>query len=310
MTEKYYELTAGAGEAGSRLDLFIAAKIPSLSRARAQKLILAGAVEVEGRPCLDKNYRLQAGERIRVALPPEPPPPPPPQPIPLEIIYEDRDLLVVNKPRGMVVHPAPGHSEDTLVNALLYRCPELSGAGGESRPGIVHRLDKDTSGLLLVAKNDFTHQALAAQLKSRQVRREYLALVHGHVQPAEGSIDAPIGRHPRHRQRMAVVPEGRPAVTHYRVLAYIGPYSWLRVRLESGRTHQVRVHLAHLGHPVVGDPVYGPRDQSRLPLELRNRQTLHARRISFQHPRTGETMCFTAPLPEEIRRGLRRLRLG
>lgn len=304
------ELIVSPLEAGRRLDAFLAGQVAGLSRTQAQKLILEGAVLVNEALCCDKNHRLQQDDRIAVTVPAPAPAPYPlkPEPLPLEIVYEDRDLLVVNKARGMVVHPAPGHSGGTLVNALLYHCRDLSGIGGVIRPGIVHRLDKDTTGLLVVAKNDCSHRALAGQLKSRQLRREYLALVYGRVEPAAGRIQAPIGRHPRRRQSMAVVPGGREAVTRFRALAYLDGYTLLQVNLETGRTHQVRVHLAFLGHPVVGDPLYGPGCRPGLPPELCRGQALHARRIAFIHPRSGLPLQFAAPLPPDFRRGLRLLR--
>jgi 23S rRNA pseudouridine1911/1915/1917 synthase len=302
------ELIVTSTEAGRRLDAFVADQIAGLSRTRAQKLILDGAVQVNAASCCDKNYRLQQDDRIAVTVPAPVAHTLNPEPLSLDIIYEDQDLLVVNKPRGMVVHPAPGHYSGTLVNALLYHCRDLSGIGGVIRPGIVHRLDKDTTGLLVVAKNDFTHRALAAQLKSRRLHREYLALVYGKVTPSAGRIQAPIGRHPRRRKSMAVVPGGREAVTRFRVLACLDRYSLLQVNLETGRTHQVRVHLAFLGHPVVGDPLYGPGCRPGLPPELCHGQALHARRIAFIHPRSGLPLEFAAPLPPDFRRGLRLLR--
>jgi 23S rRNA pseudouridine1911/1915/1917 synthase len=248
---------------------------------------------------------------------------PPPQPahtvaedIPLRIVYEDDALLVIDKPPGLVVHPAPGHTHGTLVNALLFHCPTLSGVGGEARPGIVHRLDKDTSGLLLVAKHDRSHRHLAAQLKTRQLQRGYLALVRGPMPALQGTIAAPIGRHPQHRKKMAVVGQhGREARTHYRVLQAWGPISLLQLRLETGRTHQIRVHLAHIGHVVLGDPVYGAgpwhlpghldleRDVRAFP-----RQALHAAQVRFQHPETGQWLAFTAPLPADMAGLIVRLR--
>lgn len=301
------ELVVSRGDGGRRLDIFLADHLPDLSRSRAQKLIATSAVTVNEAPCGDKNYRLSEGDRVNVTIPPAQVISACPEAIALDIIYEDPDLLVLNKPRGMVVHPAPGHYSGTLVNALLGHCRELSGIGGALRPGIVHRLDKDTSGLLVVAKNDFAHQALSRQLQSRQMRREYLALVHGRVKQRRGKIIAPIGRHPRLRKQMAVVAGGREAISRYSVLAYLGRYTLLRVSLETGRTHQVRVHMAYLGYPVVGDPVYGPRCPEGLPSELREAQALHARRLHFRHPRSGLEMHFLAPLPRELRCGLRAL---
>ena len=302
------EFIAGLPDAGRRLDLFLAGAESGLSRNRAQKLIGLEAVLINDLPCTDKNYRLQAGDTVAVSLPEPRPLRPLPEQIPLDIVYEDDDLLVINKPRGMVVHPAPGHDSGTLVNALLYHCGTLSTAGGPDRPGIVHRLDKDTTGLLLAAKNDLSHLSLAAQLRARTVRREYIALVYGKVSPAAGRIEAPVGRHPRHRRRMAVVPGGREAVTRYRVIALLGPFSLLQVSLETGRTHQVRVHLNFIRHPVAGDPLYGPGCTPDLPPPLCRGQALHARRLSFIHPRSGRRLEFTAPLPPDFRAGLRLLR--
>lgn len=227
-----------------------------------------------------------------------------PEEIPLDIVYEDADLVVVNKPRGMVVHPAAGNYRGTLVNALLNHCRDLSGINRALRPGIVHRLDKDTTGLLVVAKNDTAHLDLACQIKERRVKRQYLALVHGHP-PQEGTVDAPIGRHPVHRKKMAVEPRhGRPAVTHFRVLERYPGYALVEARLETGRTHQVRVHMAYIGHPLLGDPVYAPR-RPRLGLAG---QALHACTLGFRHPRTGEYLEFRAPLPRDFEEVLEHLR--
>ncbi len=310
---------------GERLDRFLAG-LPDLglTRARVQRLIERQLVLVEGRPARAAQ-RVRPGERVEVVVPPPQPLEARPEEIPLDVVYEDADLLVINKPRGLVVHPAPGHPGGTLVNALLARCPGLRAAGWSTpaqgadgtwgeviRPGIVHRLDKDTTGLLVVAKTPEAHLSLSRQLKERQVRREYLALVRGQP-PDEGTVDAPIGRHPVHRQRMAVVAGGRPARTHYRVLERFPPpggegrrsgYALLAVRLETGRTHQIRVHLAHAGHPVAGDPVYGGR-RGELGLEG---QALHAARLAFVHPRTGEPVEFSAPPPPDLAAALATLR--
>lgn len=305
------KIDAAPEETGRRLDLFLAGAGKGLSRSRAQKLIEEGSVYVNGQPCTRKNYRLGQGDTVTCRLPePCPQPLPGAERIPLDIVYEDDELLVINKPRGMVVHPAPGHRSGTLVNALLEHCSTLSTIGGPERPGIVHRLDRDTTGLLVAAKTDHSHRCLAAQLKSRTMRREYLALVHGRVRPAVGRIEAPIGRHPRHRLRMAVVPGGREALTRYRVLAYAGPYSLLQLSLESGRTHQIRVHLSLIKHPLVGDPLYGPKLSPDLPPAFRRGQALHARRLGFIHPCSGRSLTFTAPLPPHFREGLRQLRTG
>ncbi len=302
------DLSVEAGQAGKRLDLYLSENIEGLSRTRLQKLIEAGQILVNGAPCIDNNYRVQENDEINISVPPPEKATVEPENIRLDIIFEDKDLLVVNKPRGMVVHPGPGHSGGTLVNALLYYCQDLSGIGGIMRPGIVHRLDKDTSGLLIVAKNDYTHSMLSAALKSRQMRREYLALVHGKVVPRFGKIDVPVGRHPRHRKKMAVVQGGREAVTSYSVLKYYERHSLLRLKLQTGRTHQIRVHLAYLGYPVVGDLTYSTASLSDLPEELAAPHALHARRIVFNHPRSGKQLEFSAPLPADFREGLRQLK--
>ncbi len=246
--------------------------------------------------------RLRAGQRVQVLGPPADALAVNPEPISLDVRYEDGDLLVVNKPAGLTVHPAPGHPRGTLVNAVLAHVPDLA-SGGALRPGIVHRLDKDTSGLLVVAKRDEAYRKLTAQLRARTVIREYLAIVRGAVANDAGVIDAPIGRHPAQRTRMAVVPRGRPAVTRYRVRERLAGATLLECRLETGRTHQIRVHLQHLGHPVLGDPVYG---RTRVP-EMK-RQALHAARLEFLHPRTGEHLAFAAPLPDDFAALLERLR--
>ncbi len=300
----YEKITAAAADEDRRLDQFLAERLAALSRSRIQKLVEAGLVQINRLPCTDKNYRLGAGDLVEVTIPPPEKASVEPEKINLDIIYEDKDLLVVNKPRGMVVHPAPGHFTGTLVNALLNHCGDLSGIGGVMRPGIVHRLDKDTSGLLVVAKNDFAHQILSGQLKTRELNREYLALVSGRVKPLIGRIEAPVARHPRHRKKMAVMAGGRKAVTRYRVLKYHGRYSLLQLNLETGRTHQIRVHLAYLGYPVVGDLTYAKGTWSDLPAGLTEPHALHARRIKFIHPRTGEALEFYAPLPAEFKKGL------
>lgn len=293
-------LVVTAEEAGYRLDLFLAKKLAGLSRSQAQKLLVSGVVFINEQPCSDKNYRLQKTDLVGLTMPEPQETMLEPEDIRLAVVYEDRDLLVVDKPRGMVVHPAPGHSRGTLVNALLNHCDDLSGIGGIRRPGIVHRLDKDTSGLLIVAKNDLAHRRLSAQLKARAISREYIALVNGLVRPAHGRIEAPIGRHPVHRKKMAVVEGGREAVTRYRMIKSYHRYSLLQLQLETGRTHQIRVHLSYLGYPVVGDPLYAGRTGGGLPAELVFSQALHARRISFTHPRNGIKMTFSTPLPPEF----------
>jgi 23S rRNA pseudouridine1911/1915/1917 synthase len=287
-------------ETGRRIDLFLAGAVTDLTRSRVQKLIEEGLVAVNEMVCTDKNYRVRAGDMVVYSLPEPEAPETRPEEIPLAVIFEDNDLLVINKPRQMVVHPAPGHSRGTLVNALLHHCHDLSGIGGVVRPGIVHRLDKDTSGLLIVAKNDKAHSSLSSQLKSRQLRREYLALVCDRVKPVSGRIEAPLGRHPRNRKKMAVITAGREAVTRYRVLKEYGQISLLKVMLETGRTHQIRVHLSYIGHPVVGDFIYGPGTWAGLPPEMLFTHALHAYRLSLIHPSSQESLTFFAPPPPEF----------
>jgi 23S rRNA pseudouridine1911/1915/1917 synthase len=288
-------LTVDPEDEGIRIDTFLAqvGKLPS--RTFVQKLLKKGKVKV-GSVTIKPSYLVRAGDEIQVEIEEAKPLTLEAEDLPLAILYEDADLIVVNKPRGMVVHPAAGNPKGTLVNALLNHCRDLSGIGGVLRPGIVHRLDKDTSGAMVVAKNDFTHLALATQLKQRVIFRGYLALVHGSLPAPEGEIDAPIGRHPVHRKKMAVVPKGRPAQTCYRVLAELGPYTLVQAKLITGRTHQIRVHFQYLGHPVAGDPVYG---RAKEPFAL-DGQALHATRLGFAHPRTGQKMSFTAPLPVDF----------
>ncbi len=290
---------------GERLDRFLADRLPDLSRMQVQRLIKVGLATVNGRPA-KPAYRVEPGDRIAVRLPEESEPTVQPEPIPLQIIYEDEHLLAVDKPAGMVVHPAAGHTTGTLVNALLAYCPQVANVGGVDRAGIVHRLDKDTSGLLLVAKDPETHAALQRQFKHRQVRKTYLALVEGRIYPKEGIIEAPVGRDQRARKRMAVTRTGRPAVTQYRAVEYFRDHTLLQVRPHTGRTHQIRVHLAWLGYPVVGDRVYGRRRQPLLP----HRHFLHAQELVFTHPVTKEKVTLTAPLPPDLKAVLARLREG
>lgn len=308
MREALREIELRADRDGERLDQFVARVVPELSRARVQRLIDEGLVTVEGRLAKPAR-RLASGERVAVIVPAPEPVTIEPEALPLRIVYEDADLLVVDKPAGMPVHPGPGHLKGTLVNAVLAHCPDLSGVGGALRPGIVHRLDKDTSGLIIVAKNDRAHQALQRQLKERAVEKRYLALVRGDLRPDEGVIDAPIARDPRYRKRMAVVPGGRDAVTRWRVLErYIGPgsgeprYTLVEARPITGRTHQIRVHFASFRHPLVGDALYGRRSA------IVGRQFLHAAGIAFAHPATGERLEFESPLPDDLREALRTLR--
>ncbi|HXF50630.1 MAG TPA: RluA family pseudouridine synthase [Dehalococcoidia bacterium] len=308
MREALKEIELRADRPRERLDRFVSRAVPELSRARVQRLIDEGLVTVEGRAA-KPSRRLNPGERVRVVVPPPEPVALEPEALPLCILYEDADLLVVDKPAGMPVHPGPGHLSGTLVNAVLAHCPDLSGIGGALRPGIVHRLDKDTSGLIIVAKNDRTHQALQRQLKERAVEKRYVALVRGDLRPDEGVIDAPIARDPRYRKRMAVVPGGREAITRWRVLQrFVGPgsgeprYTLVEARPVTGRTHQIRVHFASLRHPLVGDALYGRRSA------LVERQFLHAAGLAFVHPSTGRRMEFESPLPDDLRMALRALR--
>ena len=292
MDENYICITAE--ESGERIDALLARTLPSLSRSQVQKLLEQGMVTLNGRE-LKKNFRCSAGEGYEVILPEPAELPLIPQNIPLDVVYEDGDLIVINKPRGLVVHPAPGHPDGTLVNALLYHCGDsLSGIGGQRRPGIVHRIDKDTSGLLIVAKNDFAHQGLSAQLADHSLCREYEALVRGNFKLDCGTVDKPIGRHPVDRKRMAVTDKNsKPAVTHWQLLASYRGYSHILCRLETGRTHQIRVHMASIGHPLLGDFTYGaPSPEKGL-----EGQCLPARRLRFVHPRTGEHILLETELP-------------
>ncbi len=293
MSEEY--IVTG-GETGMRLDMFVSEMEPGLSRTYVQKLVGQGLVTVNGAE-VKSNHRLRDGDRVAVTVPPPAELELLPEPIPLDVYYEDQDLIVVNKPRGMVVHPAEGNYTGTLVNALLYHCRDLSGINGILRPGIVHRIDKETSGLLMAAKNDLTHEGLAEQLRKHTVTRGYVALAHGLVPHNRSAVDAPIGRNPSDRQRMAVnFRNGKRAVTRYRVLDRKNNFTLLDLRLETGRTHQIRVHMSYIGHPLAGDTRYGP---ARDILGLRG-QFLHAYRLGFIHPRTGEYLEFRAPLPEEL----------
>ena len=281
-------------DAGTRLDAWLAANVEDLTRSAAVRLIEEGRVTREGKPLVKKD-KITGGETIEVVLPEPEAVDVVPQNIPLDIVYEDGDVIVVNKPKGMVVHPAPGHSDGTLVNALLYHCGDsLSGIGGELRPGIVHRIDRDTTGLIIAAKNDFAHQRLSAQLQDHTLARVYHCIVIGNLREDSGTVDAPIGRHPTDRKRQAIVSDGRRAVTHWRVLERYQGFTYVECRLETGRTHQIRVHMAHTGHPILGDTVYG----NKKPVPGLQGQCLHARVIGFIHPSTGEYMEFSSDLPE------------
>lgn len=293
-----------AEENGERIDALLARSVPDLSRSQAQKAIEGGRVLLGGK-AVKKNYRCSAGDEICFMPAEAVEIPLAPQNIPLDIAYEDEDVIVVNKPRGMVVHPAPGHPDGTLVNALLFHCGDsLSGIGGEKRPGIVHRIDKDSSGLIIAAKNDFAHQALAAQLADHSLCRVYEAVAHGAFRESSGTVDRPIGRCPGDRKRMAVTERNsRPAVTHWELIAAYRGYSHIRCRLETGRTHQIRVHMASIGHPLLGDYTYGaPSPEKGL-----EGQCLHARQLRFIHPRSGLETLVEAPLPEYFLSVLSRL---
>ena len=288
---------------GLRLDAALAALLPELSRSAVQRLLEDGAVTLDGRP-VKKNAKLPAGTVLNVEIPEAKPTENPAQDIPLDVVYEDDDVIVVNKPSGLVVHPAPGHPDGTLVNALLYHCGDsLSGVGGALRPGIVHRIDRDTSGLIIAAKNDYAHQFLSAQLADHTLARTYECIVVGNLREDSGTVDAPIARDSRDRKRMAVVPGGRRAVTHWEVIARYPGYTHVRCRLETGRTHQIRVHMAYLGHPILGDTVYG----AKKAVPDLTGQCLHAVGLQFIHPRTKELVSLTCPLPEEFTAMLRKI---
>lgn len=280
-----------------RLDAWLASQVPDLSRSRIQKLIQQANVQINGEVCTTKNRTVKTGDRIQIAIPEATTSELKAETIPLDILYEDDHLLIINKPAGLVVHPAAGHEDGTLVNALLAHCP-LAEIGGVQRPGIVHRLDKDTTGAIAIAKTDQAYQHLQAQLKAKTARREYLGVVYGATKTESGTIDQPIGRHPVDRKKMAVVPEtkgGRPSVTHWWVKERLGNYTLMHFQLETGRTHQIRVHSAHIGHPIVGDPVYSSGRDVGVNLPG---QALHAWRLSLEHPITGEFIQASAPPPQ------------
>lgn len=283
-------------DAVMRLDEFVRRRA-GITRSRAQRLIQDGCVSIEGRPPQKAGQQLRIGQRVEVSLPEPSPIEAVAQDIPIEIIYQDDCMAVVNKPRGMVVHPAAGNADGTLVNALLAKLDHLSGIGGKLRPGILHRIDKDTTGLLLVAKNDAAHISLSAQIAAHTVGRVYLAILQGNMKQEEGDVDAPIGRHPADRKRMAIVRGGREAQTHFKTLAQLNGATLIEARLRTGRTHQIRVHMASLGHPVMGDPLYGPR---KCPLSGLDYQLLHACRIAFNHPESGKRCTFAVEPPADF----------
>ncbi len=300
-----YQLLVGEEERAERIDRYLAGHCGDLSRSYLQKILKSEGVMVNGSP-VKTNYKINAGDRIEFETPDAADAEITAREMDLDIIYEDEDVLLVNKPKGMVVHPAAGHTDDTLVNGLMAHCKgQLSGINGVMRPGIVHRIDRDTTGILIVCKNDLAHNSIAQQLKDHTITRRYQAVVCGVVKEEDGTVDAPIGRHPTDRKKMAVnVKNGRRAVTHYRVLERFAGYTYIECRLETGRTHQIRVHMSSIHHPVLGDTVYGP---AKCPFALEG-QTLHAGVLGFIHPRTGEYMEFRAPLPEYFADLLEKLR--
>ncbi|MDR3590296.1 MAG: RluA family pseudouridine synthase [Negativicutes bacterium] len=296
MTTSVYVFQVDEADKNERLDVYLTRKLPELSRSHIQKLTAAGQVTVQGKSA-KANHKVQPGERLQITIPEAQPLEVAAEAIPLDILYEDEDVVVINKARGMVVHPAAGNYQGTLVNALLKHCDDLSGIGGVIRPGIVHRLDKDTSGVMVVAKTDRAHLSLAAQIKDRSAGRKYIAIVHGNVKAEDGLIDAPIGRHSADRKKMAVTfQHSREARTHFRVLRRFGEYTMVECRLKTGRTHQIRVHMAFIGHPVVGDPKYGPKK----PHFAIAGQALHSAELVFTHPVTGKELLFQAPLPTDM----------
>jgi len=292
--------------AGQRLDRYLAEQFPQYSRSHIQRLISQACVSVNQQVQNDKNYAVRAGDQISLTIPQTQPRSITPQPIPLDILYEDEQLLVINKPAGLVVHPSPGHTDNTLVNALLAHCNNLSGINGAERPGIVHRLDKDTSGLMVVAKTDLAHQDLQRQIQSKSAQRRYLGIVEGIPKQTSGTINAPIARHPSDRQKMAVVPTGRPALTHWRLQERLRHYALVQFDLATGRTHQIRVHSAHIGHAIANDPIYG--HPTKTTQKYLTGQALHAWQLHFQHPVTLQELSFSADPPDGFWRLLQNLR--
>lgn len=304
MDENVLSWTIEAEKAGERIDRFLQAENPDMSRAKIQKLIQDGFVTVN-HSVVKSNYKLRIRDVVAFTIPEPTEVNIEAEDIPLNILYEDSDMIIINKARGMVVHPAPGNYTGTLVNALLYHCDDLSGINGELRPGIVHRLDKDTSGVMVAAKNDISHQSLALQIGEKTATRTYLTIVHGNMREDTGTVNAPIGRHPTDRKQMAVVEKNsKSAVTHFRVLERFGQYTFLECRLETGRTHQIRVHMAYIGHPVVADPKYS---RSKVPFAIVG-QALHSAELRLKHPTSGEEMVFTAPMPIDMEKILHKLR--
>lgn len=300
------QCTVEQDQAGQRIDKFLSEQYPDLSRSYIQKLLKSGEV-LANQKAVKSNFRLSGGEIICFQVPEAVEPEITAEPMELDILYEDADIILINKPKGMVVHPAAGHYSHTLVNGLMYHCrDDLSGINGVLRPGIVHRIDMDTTGVIIACKNDFSHNCIAEQLKEHSINRRYVAIVHGNLKEDEGTVDAPIGRHPTDRKKMAVNHKnGREAVTHYRVLERFGAFTYIECRLETGRTHQIRVHMASLGHPLLGDSTYGP---AKCPFPSLQGQTLHAELLGIVHPRTGEYMEFHAPLPDYFKQLLDCLR--
>lgn len=304
-TEEIEKVVVAEADAGQRADIYLAVQL-GVSRSNMQKLLDEGRVS-RGTKVLKANYKVRTGEELTIAIPEPEPLEVQPEDIPLDIIFEDEDVVVVNKPRGMVVHPAPGNYTGTLVNALLYHCKNLSGINSVIRPGIVHRLDKDTSGIMIVAKNDAAHISLSEQIQSKSAHRSYLAIVRGNLKTDSGTVATQIARDKNDRKKMTVVKEGgRDAVTDYEVLERFGRFSVVRCQLRTGRTHQIRVHMEYLGYPLVGDPKYSP---LKVPFAI-NGQALHSQELEFTHPRTGERLRFEAPLPEDMQKIITRLRNG